>query len=373
MSGAVASRDGKDGVSDAFLELPSKVYASDPNWIPEEPESVSRAFSGENPWFAGRAARTFVVDGLARAAAFYDPALEINGERVAFFGYWESAGDAGADRAVMDDLRAWAREQGAQRLYGPIQFTTAHTYRFVVATEPNAMPMPAEPYNPLHYAGRIEALGFVVERRYLTLIVSAKDAARTYEKRAALHERLVSIGYRFEPLTAHVWMQNLDELYAVVESSFQDNFAYAPMTRAQFRVVAGESIARKLAPEVSSIVHAPSGEIAGFAVANPHYGPLIVASAGASRVRASDLSYEVHAPMLAKRGPLDYVLKTVCLVPEHQKVGLGAVVVALFGKKHVDAGGARVFGALTREDGVPRHLTAGIDGERWYALYSGAL
>lgn len=373
MSGAVVSRDGVEGVGADFLELPAMVYARDPNWIPEEADAVARAFSAANPWFVGRSARTFVVPGLARAAAFYDPALEIKGERVAFFGYWESAGDADADLAVMDDVRAWARARGAQRLYGPIQFTTAHTYRFLVSAEPNALPMPGEPYNPLHYAKQIEALGFAVERRFLTLIVSATDAARTYEKRASLHAKLASVGYRFERLDSKVWMESLDDLYEVVESSFHDNFAYAPMTIAQFRAVAGESIAKKLSPELSFVVYAPGGAIAGFAVANPHYGPLIVASAGAARVKTSDLSYEVHAPLLAKMGPIDYVLKTICLVPEHQKVGLGAVVVALFGKKHVEAGGGRVFGALTREDGVPRHLTEGADAERWYALYTSAL
>src|SRR5262249_33133093 len=114
----IAECEGGKGLPEGFAELPAAVYAGDPLWIPEEPEETAFAFSSANPWFRAGRARTLAIPGRARVAVFCDPRTVIEGRQAAFFGYWESSGDAAAEAAVMDRACQWARQEGCEILYG---------------------------------------------------------------------------------------------------------------------------------------------------------------------------------------------------------------------------------------------------------------
>ena len=81
---------------DGFLELPKMVYASDPGWLPEEPERIAMLFSSLSPWMAEVDAHAFCVPGAVRAAVFTRPGYVLDQRRAAWFGYWESTGDRAA-------------------------------------------------------------------------------------------------------------------------------------------------------------------------------------------------------------------------------------------------------------------------------------
>ncbi len=133
------------GVAAGFLELPSGVYAGDPMWIPEDSEATRRAFSPDNVWFTRGSARTWCVPGSTRVAAFLGPDQRIDGERAAFFGYWETVDDVEVNRCLFASLVAWARDRGAKSVYGPINFNTYGLYRLRTEVEPGGVTFPGEP------------------------------------------------------------------------------------------------------------------------------------------------------------------------------------------------------------------------------------
>ena len=51
---------------DAFLDLPHVVYATDPQWIPEDRDATARAFSRDHDWFATGRALGLHIPGRAR-------------------------------------------------------------------------------------------------------------------------------------------------------------------------------------------------------------------------------------------------------------------------------------------------------------------
>ncbi|MGZ3443915.1 MAG: hypothetical protein ACXVDD_30555, partial [Polyangia bacterium] len=272
-----------------FLELPHQLYRDDPRWIPEEPDAVARAFSPANRWLQTGMAQPFCLPGRARAAAFFDPRCAIDGVPAAFFGYWESVGDLEADRALFARVVEWARARGAARLYGPINFSTAFGYRVLLSAEPDALPFPGEPYNPPWYGERLGALGLELERRYLTQRIDRDRARASLERHRPLRLRLEERGYRFSQLDHAEWLGRLAELHGLADQMFAGNFAYTPFGFDEFAAAYGASMLRRLWRELSVVAHAPNGEIAGFFLVYPHYGPLVVQAAGGARIAPSRL------------------------------------------------------------------------------------
>jgi GNAT superfamily N-acetyltransferase len=345
----ILTRDGPAGVDDAFLELPYLVYAGDPRWIPEESVGVRHAFSAANDWFATGVAMTMCVPGAARLAVFRGKDCCIDGRPSAFFGYWEHCGAPAASETLFREAKTWAREQGAERLYGPINFTTHGPYRLLLEAEPNGRPFVGEPYNPPTYPALLESLGFDVSRRYITQLTSQLSADRLELARVAL----LGAGYTLVPLDGDRWRSLLPELKPLTDAIFAANFAFTPLSYENFARGYAETVARRLCPRTSILAYGPGSDIAGFVLVYPDYGPLVVQGAGADRIPPSSLSFAEHAPALEQRGERTGIVRTIGVAPAHRGRGLsnalGAAVVAS-GSRHYD----RWMGALIREDNPSR-------------------
>lgn len=339
----IVERDGTAGVHEAFLALPHQLYRDDPRWIPEEPAAVARAFSPANRWHDGRRARTFVVPERARVAAFFDPRCTVDGAATAFFGYWETAGESGADRALFARVAAWAAAEGATRLYGPINFTTALGYRVLLDAERDAVPFAGEPYNPPWYGPKLLSLGFALERRYLTQALDRALVQATVDRHRPLYSRLEKRGYRFGSIDDAEWLERLPELHALADSIFAGNFAYTPMPYADFAAAFGASLLRRRWRELSLIAHAPDGTVAGFCLVYPHLGGRVA------------------------------ILKTIAVNPAWRARGV-AEAMSVWSLERALGACDQVWGALIREDNASRRLaTAGTPALRWYGLYGKAL
>ena len=361
--------DAAEGVPEGFLELPASLYAEDPAWTPEEPAGVRGAFSGANPWFASGTARAFCIPGLARAAAFHQPALRIDGEPVAYFGYFETSGHPAADEALMARVVEWAGRQGARVLYGPVNFSTAFIYRLRLSAEPGAGAYFGEPYNLPGYPARLERLGFRLHLRYLTQRVPAERALLARDERRVDLERAVGRGYRFRALTREQWLAHAGELCELTNTAFARNFGFTPLPASMFRAHFAGVVSR-LCPVGSVAAFGPGGDIAGAYVLIPDYSPLTAQRAGAARVPASQVSYDRHLPALARQRPLSCVFKTVAVSPRHRQRGLsGALMISALDQ----AGGLYDSWsvALVREDNFSRRFFEEVEGDpRWYGLYS---
>lgn len=274
--------DPRQPLPEAFVALPALVYAGDGAWLGEDSAALREQFGANNPWFEKGRAWLGVVPGVARLAGFCQDQV-VDGERVAFFGFWEGLEDLAAHRQLFDALADWAREQGATRLYGPINFSTFGAYRLRLdAFEHGAFP--GEPWNPPYYAALLEALGFGVRYRYFSTFNATADVvASVGPEYLRLKPRLETL-VRLEALTPGFWMAHLDELYTFVDQVFGANFAYTPISREAFGRQCGAPFAERFCPRTSILALAPDDSIAGFFLVYPDYGPLLRQDAGAARI-----------------------------------------------------------------------------------------
>ncbi len=368
-------RTGTAGLHDAFVDLPRAVYADDPLWIPEEAVQLRRAFSADNAWFATGSAMTMCIPGRARLAVFRRHGCVIDGKAAAWFGFFESVNDAEVAGVLLGEAAAWARAQGADVMYGPIDFNTFGRYRIRVSAEPGGMPFPGEPYNPPYYASLLASADLAAARKYVTQIGRIKP--RPLEAKRAMAYAVEEAGYTIEPLDGASWLAALPELHSKADEIFSDSFAYTPVSFDQFAAGYGASVARRMCARTSLLARGPDGDIAGFLLVYPQYGPLVVQGAAAQRVPLSELSWEQHDPALVARGERLAVAKTVGVCPKHRSRGL----MDALGAVAIDRGEGRYdrwAGAMIRADNPSRRFGAAhMDVERTYALYrqglSGAL
>ncbi len=363
-------REGTAGVGDAFVELPRAIYAEDPLWIPEEEESLRQAFSALNPWFTSGSAMTMCIPGRARLAVFRQQGCIVEGRQAAWFGYFEAMNDPDAVEVLLGEAAAWAATRGADALFGPIDFNTFGKYRVRVSAEPDAMPFPGEPYNPPYYDALLRDAGCTVAREYVTQLGAIK--ARPLEAKRAAARAVADAGYSLEPLDGAAWLALLPELHRKADEIFADSFGYTPLSYDRFATGYGASVARRLCARTSVAARDATGDLAGFFLVYPHYGPLAVQGSRLGRVDVSELSYDEHESILAAAGGpngMTAVGKTVGVCPKHRGRGL----MAALGTAVIDRGVGRYdrwIGAMIRADNPSRgYGAAHMDVERRYALY----
>ncbi|MET1076638.1 MAG: hypothetical protein ABWY06_01320 [Pseudomonas sp.] len=353
----------------AFVELPQQVYAEHPAWLGEDPQALARQFSPANPWFASGQAWLGVEPGLARLAGFFNGQV-VDGETVAFFGFWETLEDPAANQRLFQGLRDWAHGLGATRLYGPINFTTFGNYRLRL-DQFEAGCFAGEPFNPPYYPGLLEGLGLDLRHRYLSTFNQTGQIAASvgpdYMRVRPELQRLVSL----EPLDGAFWMAHLDELYPFVDQVFGANFAYTPLSRQAFEQQCGQGLADRLCPHSSVLARAKDGRIAGFFLAYPDYGPLLRRDSP-QQVSANSLSHAAHYPLLPT--PRQLLAKTGGVHPDFRQHGLFTAMgseVVLRAAPHYQ----RIVGAMVREDNNSRQFALRHSGGdlHHYGLYGGSL
>jgi GNAT superfamily N-acetyltransferase len=349
----------------AFLALPEEVYRGDPNFIPTPTADVLAGLC--RPEFAG-AQRVFVAGEndrlLARLVARRSPSLQDDaGLPYGLLGFFEAVdGPAGreAAAALFAAATAWLRETGAGTIVGPMDGDTWHRYRLNAGPfeEP---PFLLEPYNPPYYPALWEAAGFRILESYASTRVDTAAVARRLEPR---HREALAAGYRLRPFTGLLFEDELAVIYELSREVFAGDFLYTEISEDEFiSLYAG---ARALIdPGLIWFARSPEGQDVGFLFAYPDHFRA-VAAMGESRGLAARLRFLWH-----RRNPTTVNVKTLGVLPEHRRSGVGA---ALMHRVHLEAlerGLHRANHCLFRE-GNPSGGMAGEEAKllRRYHLYA---
>lgn len=117
----------------AFVDLPWRLYADDPNWVPPLKDEVySLITPGKNPFFSHAEAQYFLArrgkNVVGRVSAHIDhlalaqPAEQGMGPGTGNFGLFE-AEDAETGAALIAAAEGWLRAKGMTRVLGPISLS----------------------------------------------------------------------------------------------------------------------------------------------------------------------------------------------------------------------------------------------------------
>jgi GNAT superfamily N-acetyltransferase len=165
-----------------FIELPYRLHANEPRWIPplrlERRLFLSRR---QNPFFKNGEAEYLLAlrDGrvVGRMSAHFDRALnEFQGNRWGMFGFFECEEDQEAATALLRAGETWLEGKGLDRAVGPMDFRMNDEPGLLVEGY-DRDPMIRQPWHPPYYRELLEGAGYskVVDLYFWELYIGGRD------------------------------------------------------------------------------------------------------------------------------------------------------------------------------------------------------
>lgn len=208
------------------------------NFVPQlRGEQLELVDPGKNPFFGHARVQLFIArrDGKAvgRIAAHIDelalamPADQGFGPGTGFFGYFDAEDEAIA-RALLTAAESWLAGQGMTRVLGPISLSIWEEPGLLVKGQDHA-PMIMMGHHPAHYAGWIEAAGFV---RAKTLYTYDLDISREFPP---LVQRIVQSGHKNARVNVRRvdksrWDSEVAIVLGILNDAWSDNWGFVPFT-----------------------------------------------------------------------------------------------------------------------------------------------
>jgi len=260
--------DGRD--LEKFIAFPYDLHRGDPLWVPQLRMDVRTLLSTKkNPFFQHAEATYFLArrNGklVGRIAAIKNDAHnKEHGDKVGFYGFFESINDQQVADALFREAAAWVRGKGFDTLRGPMNPSVNDDCGLLVdgfETPPTLM----MPHNPRFYVELTERAGF---RKAMDLICYQSTGTEMPE-RLVRGAKLVAQrkGITLRMLDMKRFNEEVELVKQLYNAAWEKNWGFVPLTDAEI-----DHLAKQLKPVVvpDLICFAEKdGQPIGFAVALP--------------------------------------------------------------------------------------------------------
>lgn len=271
----------------AFLELPYRLHAGHPHWVPPlrmaERELMD---TGKNPFFEHAAMERYLAwrgDEVVGRVAAIDNARhnELHQDNVAFFGFFE-AEDEPTAVALLDTAANWARRRGRDRLRGPANPSMNDTCGLLVEGFDEA-PYLLMPYNRPEYPGWVEAAGFAKAKDLWAWDVELADHAFTERVERILGRIRDRIRPEpvIRPLNTRDYWTDAATMRRLFSAAWSENWGFVPPTPEEFHHAARE-MRQILYPQMALFMEVEDVPIA-FSVTLPDINQILATMGGRLR------------------------------------------------------------------------------------------
>jgi hypothetical protein len=312
-----------------FFDVADRIYAGDRNWVPPLRDDVALVFADKNPFWEHAEFQLFIAvqDGhdAGRIEAVVDRAHnDLHGEKVVFFGFFESTDDPAVAKALFDAAAAWGRERGMTILRGPVNPSLNDECGLLVDGF-DSPPVLMMTYNPRFYISLLEGAGFRKAKDLLAYWFPLEEKPL---------ERLGRVADRFRKNVKDVVVRtvakgdlarDLPRIREVYNEAWEKNWGFVPMTPAEM-----DFMAKRLKPlvveELLWLAEArkPDGSLEpiAFMLMLPDYN-VAIAKAGGSLLPFGWLKF-----LLAMRKIKTVRVLTLGIKLPHRLSGLQAIMMA---------------------------------------------
>ena len=253
-----------------FIGFPYDLYRGDPVWVPPLRMDVRTLLTPtKNPFFQHAAAQYFLAirDGrtVGRIAAIKNDAhTREHGDRVGFYGFFESVNEQPVASALFDAVGRWLKDKGFRVMRGPMNPSINDDCGLLVDgfdTPPTVM----MPHNRAYYVPLHQAYGFAKAKDLLAFeSPDAKVPERIARAAKILAERK---GITLRPLNMKRFKEEVELVKVLYNQAWERNWGFVPLTGAEI-----DHLAKQLKPIVvpDLVCFAErQGQVIGFAVALP--------------------------------------------------------------------------------------------------------
>jgi len=252
-----------------FVDLPFRLFKSDPGWIPPLRMSVFDRLSPKHPanehqetalWMAYRGGRP-----VARIGACLDRFFnEYQNASWGWVGFFESIDDAAVANALFDVACEWVKERGADIAVGPASFTTNDELGLLVDGFDDP-PLLLTTQNPPYYEriwvdyGWEQAMDLWAWKLDRTN-VGLSERQRSTLERIRQRTQLTVRSMKMKDFNAEV-----GRLFEVYNAAWSKNWGFAPMPEAEVRHLA-KQMKQIIDPELALVIEKPDGEPVAVAI-----------------------------------------------------------------------------------------------------------
>lgn len=237
----------------AFIELPYRLYAGDPNWVPPLRSEVAGMIDPKkNGWFSHAEATLFVAERndkvVGRISAHIDrlaltqPIEQGMGPGTGNWGLFE-AEDAETAAALIAKAEDWLRGKGLNRALGPISLSIWEEPGLLVKGYDHSPTVMMGHHDP-RYRAWIEAAGYTPAKSLYTYEV---DITRPFP---GIVERVIAAGERNQRI--HIrkvnksrFAEEAELILGILNDAWSDNWGFIPLTQPEI-----DDVGKKLKPIV---------------------------------------------------------------------------------------------------------------------------
>ena len=225
----------------AFVDLPFRLYAGDPNWVPPLKRDVMATITpGKNPWFEHGEAQLFLAerDGhiVGRISAHLDylalaqPPEQGMGPGVGNWGFFE-AEDADVAKVLIETAEGWLRDKKMVRALGPLSLSYWEEIGLLVQGHDHPPTVLMGHHNPA-YGAWIQAAGYAGVKDLYTYHIPIDVPF------PPLVQRIVASGERNERIVIRkVNKANFDAeatiILSILNDAWSGNWGFVPITDAE--------------------------------------------------------------------------------------------------------------------------------------------
>jgi GNAT superfamily N-acetyltransferase len=348
----------------AFVELPYRLYAGHPYWVPplrrDEHRRLERA---HNPFLEHAEMQLFVArrEGriVGRIAAVIDQLHnEKYREQMAWFGFFEA--EAATDAAaLLNTVEQWARQRGASAVRGPANPSLNESAGLLIDAF-DADPYLLMPYNPPSYPSFVEQAGYAKVKDLFAWDFDVHTASLDRVTRLAERVRQRH-GVAIRPLDMRRFDHELAIVQDIYRNAWEDNWGFVPPTDNEIRQLAID-LKPVLDPEVVLFAEV-HGRPVGFAVAVPDVNQVLKKMNG--RLLPFGVFHFLRRKQIVTRGRV----LLLGVVPEMRRVGLLPLLIAELHRRGVARGYQRAELSWTLEDNDAINAGIAAAGGRHYKTY----
>lgn len=225
----------------AFIRLPWRLYAHDPNWVPPLLYLQRQQFSPQhNPFFAHADVRLFLAERAGQVVGRVSAQIDYehnryHGERTGFFGFFEAENDPALARALLGAAEDWLAGRGMDRIRGPLSFSMNGEVGLLIEGY-DWPPTVLMPYSPPYYRDLVERCGYV---KCKDLFAWRYDGTEIPERAKRMVEALRQMPeVKVRTAEMRCFNEEVRTILDIVNSAWSDNWGFVPVTETEAQKLA---------------------------------------------------------------------------------------------------------------------------------------
>jgi len=223
-----------------FIDLPWRIYADYPNWVPPLKKEVRRMLDPrKHPFWEFSERILFLArrgsEAVGRIAGIIDRNYnKCHNEKMGIWGFFECTDDAAVAAALFSSVETWIRQKGMTFVRGPLNPSMNNEAGLLIEgfDYPPAVSMT---YNPPFYQGLVESCGFFKEKDLLAFLLDGGN----YHLPAWMDRLAVKISQKKGVRIRKVDTKNLDDEFALIREIYNDswsgNWGFVPLTENEMK------------------------------------------------------------------------------------------------------------------------------------------